>query len=296
MTSALPLKAERVKARHCKELLGSGPSIGELVPALSLIGERLARTLGPGLAKLLGGDAPIVRVGMPMDGNLGSIQSELEGLASHTLMAVGPEGKPMLTTFEASPVFRLVDRAFGGRGEVPNPLPDSFPLSAELLIGHIETTVAEALTATFGIEHAVRPMRRETSLRQLAPFDKHEELLQLSLEIEEEGNDPWSLLLAFPQATLAGIVTVPRHPKQDRAAQAAPDPTAEPYASMPLPVKAVLVDMTVGFSRLSNLKPGDVLPVAVARSVPLKVGDCTVATGTIGELDDCVAVQVSNAF
>ncbi len=287
-----------MKARHCKELLGSGPSIDELVPALSLIGERIARALGIGLARLSGDDAPVVRVGMPMDGTLASVQAELDGLASHSLLAVGTESLPMLATFEAAPVFRLVDRAFGGRGEVPHPVPESFPLSAELLITRIEATVAEALSLAFGggTRHAVRPLRRETSLRQLAPFDRHEDLLQLTLDIEEAGCEPWSLSLAFPQATLGSLITVPRHPRSNRAAVPTPDPAAEPFASMPLPVRAVLVDMTVGFSRLSGLKPGDVLPVAVARSVPLKVGDRTVASGTVGELDDRVAVQISNAF
>lgn len=287
-----------MKARHCKELLGSGPSIDELVPALSLIGERLARALGTGLARLSGDDAPVVRVGMPMDGTLASIQAELDGLASHSLLAVGTESLPMLATFEAAPVFRLVDRAFGGRGEVPHPLPESFPLSAELLITRIESTVAHALSAAFGgdTQHAVRPMRRETSLRQLAPFDRHEDLLRLTLDIEETGCEPWSLSLAFPQATLGSLITVPRHPRNSQATAPVPDPAAEPFASMPLPVRAVLVDMTVGFSRLSGLKPGDVLPVAVARSVPLKVGDRVIASGTVGELDDRVAVQISNAF
>ena len=298
MNTALPHGAERAKARHSKDLLGAGPTLDELVPALSLIGERLSRTLSAGLAALLGDDAPVVRVGMPMDGTLASIQADIEGLASHTLMTVGPEGRPMLATFEAAPVFRLVDRTFGGRGDVPDPLPDAFPLSAELLIARIEQTVAEALSAAFGggAEHAVRAFRRDTSLRHLAPFERGEDLLQLSLEVEEDGFDPWSLSLAFPQATLAGVITMPRHPRKARRNAAAPDPAAEPFASMPLPVKAVLVDMTIGFSRLSSLKPGDVLPVAVARSVPLKVGERTIATGTIGELDDCVAVQVSNAF
>lgn len=296
MTFAFPHGSKRVKASHCKELLGSGPSIGELVPALSLVGERLARALAAGLARLSGGEAPVVCVGMPMDTTLASIQSELDGLASHSLLAIGPEALPMLATFEAAPVFRLVDRAFGGSGDVPHPLPDSFPLSAELLIARIEATVAEALATAFGggAQHGVQPLRRETSLRQLAPFDKHEDLLQLSLEVEEAGCNPWSLSLAFPQATLAALITAPRHPVKERAGR--PAPTAEPFASMPLPVRAVLVEMTVAFSRLSTLKPGDILPVAVARSVPLKTGEQTIATGTVGELDDRVAVQLTNAF
>ncbi|HKT84583.1 MAG TPA: FliM/FliN family flagellar motor switch protein [Novosphingobium sp.] len=298
MTLAFSPGTGRVKARHCGELLGSGPSIGELVPVLSLVGERLARALASGLARLSGGDAPVVCVGAPMESSLAAIQSGLDGLASHSLLAIGPEARPVLATFEAAPVFRLVDRAFGGRGDVPHPLPDSFPLSAELLIARIEATVAEALSTAFGggAKHGVQPLRRETSLRQLSPFDRHEDLLRLSLEVEEAGCAPWSLSLAFPQATLAALITVPRHPRKERTGLAPSGPTTEPFASMPVPVKAVLVDMTIAFSRLSSLKPGDVLPVAVARSVPLKAGEQTIATGTVGELDDRVAVQISTAF
>lgn len=296
MTQASSTPGTR-KARHCAELLGTGPSIDELVPALSLLGEKLARVLPAGLARFAGGEPPLVRTGMPMDCTLGSIQAEIETIAAHTLMAVGPKGLPLLATFEAAPVLRLVDRAFGGRGVVPDPLPDTFPLSAELLLTRIEEAIASALTIVFGAEdHKVRPLRRDTSLRQLNPFDKRADLLQLSLEVEEPGVEPWSLSLAFPQPTLAAIMATPRHPARAGQRPAAPDPMSEPYASVPVDVTAVLVDMTLGFSRLSSLKPGDVLPVAVARSVPLQVDGRIIATGTIGEVEDRVAVQIQHAF
>ena len=294
---ATPPSAHRTRAKHCAELLGSGPSIDELVPALSLLGEKLVRVLPAGLARFANGEPPLVRIGMPMDCTLASIAADIETLASHTLMAVGPKGLPMLATFEAAPVLRLVDRAFGGRGTVPDPLPETFPLSAELLLARIEEAIAGALTTVFGGErHRVRAMRRDTSLRQLDPFDKRAELLQLSLEVEEPGVDPWSLSLAFPQETLAAVLTQPRHPARKPARPVAPDPASEPFASMPVDVTAVLVDMTMGFSRISALKPGDVLPVAVARSVPLQVDGRTIATGTIGEVEDRVAVQILQAF
>lgn len=295
MATSIPGK--QTKAKHCAELLGAGPSIDELVPALSLLGEKLARVLPAGLARFSGGEPPLVRTGMPMDCTLASIQADIETLASHTLMAFGPKGLPMLATFEAAPVLRLVDRAFGGRGIVPDPLPDAFPLSAELLLARIEEAIAGALTTVFGgDEHKVRPLRRDTSLRQLNPFDKRAELLQISLEVEEPGAEPWSLSLAFPQPTLAAVLAAPRHPARPGQRAAAPGPMNEPFASMPVSVTAVLVDMTLGFSRLSSLKPGDVLPVAVARSVPLQVDGRTIATGTIGEVEDRVAVQIQHAF
>jgi flagellar motor switch protein FliM len=39
-----------------------------------------------------------------------------------------------------------------------------------------------------------------------------------------------------------------------------------------------------------------VLPVSVARHVPLRVGEATIAHGTVGTLDDRVAVQITSAF
>lgn len=293
-----PLVAERPVARHCKDLLGCGPGIAELVPALSLIGERLTRALAAGFARLSGGRAPLVSAGMPMDATLGAIQGDLETLAMHSLLALGPEGHPVLATFEAPPVFRLVDRAFGGKGEVPDPLPDAFPLSAELLLGRIEATLAEALATALGGEQPLQvvPRRRETSLRQLDPFAMNAELLQLAIEVEEEGSAPWSLTIAFPIATLAAVAMVPRHRAKGVRRDGPADPAAEPYASLPLPVSAVVVDMQLDFAQVAALSVGDVIPVALARAVPLRVGGRTIATGTVGEVEDRIAVQIGDAF
>lgn len=288
--------APRTKAKHCAELLGAPPSIDELVPALSMLGEKLARVLPAALARFANGEPPIVSTGMPMDGTLNSIQAEIENLAAHTLMTVGPKALPLLATFEAAPVLRLLDRTFGGRGVVPDPLPETFPLSAELLLARIEDAIAGALSAAFGADRKVRALRRDTSLRQLDPFDKRTELLMLSIEVEEPGLEPWSLSLAFPQATLAEVVGKQRGPARAKARPVSPDPANEPFASMPVEVTAVLVDMTMGFSRLSSLKPGDVLPVSVARSVPLQVDGRMIGSGTIGEVEDRVAVQIAHAF
>jgi flagellar motor switch protein FliM len=74
------------------------------------------------------------------------------------------------------------------------------------------------------------------------------------------------------------------------------DPTSEPFGDLPLGLSAVLVDMRIPFSVIANLKPGMILPVAVARQVPLRVGEATVAHGTVGTMDDRVAVQISQAF
>jgi len=291
------LKAGRPLARHCADLLAEAPSLDELVPAVSLLGGKLSRTLAAALARFSGGGAPAVSVGMPMDGNLASIDADIETLASHSVIAVGSEGHPVLATFTAGPVLRLVDRAFGGKGDEPATLPEMFPLSADLLIARLEVAVAEALGEAFGGSEPLpaRPLRRDTSLRQLAPFPKTEDTIQIALDVDEEGFAAWSLSIAFPQSTLAALLGGRRR-RAIPAAAAPGDPASEPYASVPLTVSAVLVDMPLGFAQLSRLRPGDVLPISVARNVPLMVEGRTIATGTIGDLDDRVAVQINHAF
>jgi flagellar motor switch protein FliM len=48
----------------------------------------------------------------------------------------------------------------------------------------------------------------------------------------------------------------------------------------------------VPLAAISALEPGAVLPVAVARAVPLSIGGIEIARGTIGAQDDRVAVKL----
>ena len=57
------LIAERPLAQHCPELLRPVPTAGELLPTLAQLGDRLARALGAGLARLAGSEAPTVQRG-----------------------------------------------------------------------------------------------------------------------------------------------------------------------------------------------------------------------------------------
>lgn len=54
--------------------------------------------------------------------------------------------------------------------------------------------------------------------------------------------------------------------------------------------------MRVPLARIAALRPGQVLPVSVARQVPLSIGGEIVAQGTLGEVDDRVALQIIQAF
>lgn len=285
-------------AQHCSELLGPAvPAISDLAPSLALLSGRLGLSIAAGLARLSGGEAPAVRPDAPRATTAADLEGEAASLASYAVMGIGPERHRVLLTCDAAPVFRLVDRAFGGRGMVPNPLPSAFPMSAELLIQRLEQTIAAALQeALGGGALSVLPMQRDTSFVQIAPFAPGETVFDLSVSVEEPGCEPWTLSLAFPQATLAALFAGRERKLPTPAAPHAPDPMSEPFASLPITLTAVLVDMMVPFTRLAALRPGDVIPVAVARSVPLKAGERAVATGAIGEFEDRIAVQITTAF
>nr|WP_281384449.1 FliM/FliN family flagellar motor C-terminal domain-containing protein [Novosphingobium flavum] len=97
----------------------------------------------------------------------------------------------------------------------------------------------------------------------------------------------------MPLPTLAAALgSAPRGKPAPRKA----DPLAAPFAEIDLPLRAVLVEMRMSMSALAALEPGMVVPVAVARQVPLCHGNRTIATGTVGAADDRVALQITRAF
>jgi len=277
-------------ARHCKELVRRGPEPGELLPALAQAGNRLARRLAPALASFLGGDEPTVTANTPLDMSETELSSEVGTLAANSLITGGVAGVNILTSIDGVTVLRLVDRAFGGRGDATGPLPQAFPLSAELMIGRLEQLVVDCLGEVLD-QPALHAIKRNGRIAELAPFPAGARLAVLPIEISEGASKPWRLLIAAP------LVHLPRllgqgEPRSPRAASAA-DPAALPFAEVPLPLTATLVEMRMPLAALAALEPGAILPVAVARAVPISFGGAVIARGTIGAEDDRLAIKLT---
>ncbi len=256
----------------------------------------MARMLGPALAPLHGGEAPRVMAQPARSDNDQMFAAEVGPLAANSLFAVGHGPVPMLVSVPAAAVLGLVDRTFGGRGELRGRLPERLPLSADLMIRRLEAIIAACLASALGLPiEAFDVLRRDGSLNQLAAFPEGAPLAAIRIEVAEEGREAWPIHIALAEAHLA--------PLFDERASAAPprvrgraDPEGEPFASLPLDVSAVLVDMALPMATIANLQPGQVLPIAVARQVPLKVAGRTVAYGQVGEADDCVALRITQTF
>ncbi|KPF52303.1 flagellar motor switch protein FliM [Novosphingobium capsulatum] len=293
--------AERVVASHCPQLLRPGASQADLVTALSRTAEKLARELGSALAGLLGGDEPLVECSRP-ERTVYSDYATMQvmghrNLGAYTLFGAGAANDRILGMVAGEVVLRLVDRAFGGAGVAPQQLPRELPLSAELMVHRLEAMLAGCLASALGAETAdvIRPLRREGNIDHLAPFGNDEHIVALVFSITEPGRPAWAIEMAFPYDTLAALFANGERPPAS-AEHAPADPRAAPFADVPLPLSAVLVDMRVPLAAISALEVGQILPVPVARAVPLRVAGQTIGHGTVGAVDDRLAVQLSQIF
>ena len=286
-----PLVAQRPLASHSAALLRPAPAAAELLPLLARAGDQLARKLRLALAPLHGGEAAAVECTAPQEMPAGSFAPQ--GLVAISFHAAGAEEHPLLSVVEGDTVLRLLDRAFGGPGEAPSPLPRELPLSAELMVQRIETLVAAPLAATLGLDGGIRPLRRAATLAELAAVADDAPLAVLTFSIREGARPAWSLRLGFPMASLADLTGAARPAPAPRLAAAPASPLDAPFADMPLTVRAVLVDVPIPLSTLGALEVGQVLAVPVARNVPLRIGETLVGHGTVGAVDDRVALQLT---
>lgn len=275
-------------ALHCDALLKGSTSPADMVDELGRTGARLVRALPAALAPLCSGKPPHVRA-LPVEQlDEAALGARIGSLAGNSLMNCAEV--PLLASVEASAVFAQLDRSFGGTGEIGSEVPTSFPTSARMLLARLEARLANELGAVLG--KPVSPKRSDPDYATLEAFAARDMLAILPLEVAPADARPWEITLATPVALL-GKLLGKAPARTGCAASGLASPLDTPFADMPLPLEARLVDMRLRLSSLAELAPGFVLPVAVARAVPLTIGSTTIAHGTLGELDDRVALQVT---
>ena len=112
------------------------------------------------------------------------------------------------------------------------------------------------------------------------------------LTISETGRGAWRLRLAIPMSAITALVGSAGTRGGPRSAAGIPArPHDAPFCGLPLMLSAVIVDVAMPISAVSRLEVGQVLSVPIARNVPLRVGGLTIGHGSIGAVDDRVAIQ-----
>lgn len=269
-------------AQHCRELTARGPGPAELRACWAALGPALAEALAPRLAPLLGGKDPQIEAA--------PAERLPTSLAAQALIA--REGCPGLLhlLIDGAALLQVVDRTFGGTGTMPQPLPEKLPASALLLAQRIEAILCAALAEA--LPCAAEALAVYHSAKRATAFPAStEETAILTLTISEASGNQWPLTLALPVTALAGWLG--DHGQTRRKPAGAANPAAAPFADVPLPLAATLVDMRLPLAVAASLEPGMVLPVAVARAVPLSAGGSVIARGSVGHQDDRIALKLT---
>lgn len=283
--------AERPLARHCPELLPLRRETVDHLPEFARWGARLTPFLQARMP-VFGCDAALaVTVVAPREGEAGAVLNAPGAFAVHWLIAVVPGPAPVLISLDGALVLRMVDRLFGGRGQTTARLADSLTPAAELLAGRLGATVADCLAQATGNDASAAVLRHGTALADLEPFPLAVRLAVLDCDLTEPGHAPASLRIALPLTALADLAS--RAPTEQTTPRGPADPRGEPFGNLPLTLSAVLVDMAVPIAAIAALTSGAMLPVAVSRRVPLRIGEHIVAAGTVGTQDDRVALQLT---
>jgi flagellar motor switch protein FliM len=285
------LVAARPLAQHCAQLIRAVSETPDPLPELARTAERLARMMRTALSPLLGGEVPQVECAA-----LREIAAEdfgAAGLVAYSAYAAADGAITVASSIDAEAVLSLLDRAFGGPGAAPRPLPKELPVSAQLMVERIEVILAAQLGAAIGQgAGAISPRARDTNLAQLRPFAAGTRLALLVLTISETGRGAWRLHLAIPMTAIAALIGLVGPRGGARPHSASPtNPYDAPFNALPLMLSAVIVDVAMPISAVSMLQVGQVLSVPIARNVPLRVSGLTIGHGSIGAVDDRVAIQ-----
>lgn len=292
MHAPFPTKARRA-ANHSSVLLRPSEAPVETGPEFERFGERLALALAACMAEVA--SDPEVRVtslgtqtlaGCDFAGHCGP-------LAAMSLHRFGVAGHGLCLALDGRMLIGLLDRTFGGSGRVGSDLPAMLPPTARLMGRRVEQRMIEAIAAELG---GLEFQADDAVIGSRGPFAADAELSSIAIEVCALDGSTWRHVVALETTSLTSLL--PKRASTTRAASSRRKPgiTEPPFADLPLSASARLVDMAMPLHRLARLEPGMVLPIMVARSVPLQVGEVVLARGTIGEVDDQVALQITHTF
>ncbi|RDC59132.1 hypothetical protein HME9302_00317 [Alteripontixanthobacter maritimus] len=301
-------RAHPTKAAHCAELLREPRAAADPAIAAEAFGKAFAAALVQPLASLLGGKAP--RVTCKLERADASVcVTDGGALAAHFLLEDDVRPHAIVATLGGAAALSLCDRAFGGTGETADPLPETMPMSANLMLDRFGAVLARACGSALGEGNAVSLVRRSDAVARIVPFGRIAECFVLTLEVSEEaGAAPdenasasWSIRLIADVPGLSAWLRA----AEDSAPSAALDKTDQTttttspiFGEIDLPLRATLADIKLPLSRLSRLSPGDEIPLPLRRDVPLTVGGRgrnarIIAHGTVGNFDDRAALRLT---
>lgn len=291
----------RAAAVHCAELTTRGPRPEESAALMAAWRRDLARLLADDLSGLLSGDRLDVSITDPERLTGADALRRIGMLAANSLIRCGATAETALLSFDFATAIALTDRSFGGDGRVTGNVPEALPRSAALLVEETATMIAGAITAASygdmpppaGASTRGEVIVRSESAARLKPFALDAQTLFFVVEIANRQGCTWRAALAVSAERMARLLPGGGRRLRPRAPRAPASPMSAPFADVPLALHVVLAEFDLSLTRLQSLAPGDTIPLAMGRQVPLLAGETLVAHGAVGTAEDRMAIRLT---
>lgn len=293
-THAPPDRAATGHPRHALEAADAGGQ--RSVVAVRRVAGRLAAALSMGAAKT---DTGIIyTVSDHASGRRDQFDALFDGDSDIAAIAIEPVHAPALLIADRALATLLVERQYGGRIEA---LGAALHRRSGLAEAREFTRLADAMADALQQSCDDRVPVAAARLGTIKPEDALDLLaggeavarIDFALTLPP-ARAQMTLTLLLPLAALraASVLQVALAPRDDGARSRWRSELARRAGEIAMPARSVIARPLMSMQQLMALRPGDVIPIAMPRRVPLLVADRRVATGTIGERDGRVAFMI----
>jgi flagellar motor switch/type III secretory pathway protein FliN len=291
----------RAAAVHCPELTNRGPRPEESAALLAAWRRDLGRLLADDLSGLLSGDRLDATVSEPEHLSGADALRRIGQLAANALIRCGSGGETALISFDFATAIALTDRSFGGDGRITGSVPEALPRSAALLVDEAANVIAGAITTAShgdmpppaGVVSRAEVIVRSESAARLKAFPLDAPTLFFTLDIANRQGCTWRASLAVAAERMGRLLPGGGRRARPRGPRVSASGMAAPFAGMPLPLHVVLAEFDLSLARLQTLAPGDTIPLAIGRQVPLLAGETLVGHGAVGTAEDHMAIRLT---
>ena len=267
------------------------------IGGLDKLGDRLARKLRS-LIEHYSGQRPGVSA-KPLDNTMFMMWDAcVPSFVSLSLYRLPPIKGVVTLRMDADLISLLVDRFYGGRGPRHVVGRQEFTPTEQRLITRFSNEIINSLVDCWADIAKLDPflVSRETGVGHADILSADANVIVQTFEIDLGEKDKRLIEIVYPEDGFAAIEAPPAAPRRAEEPRAK-DPIWQSQLiqrldDVRLPVRTVLARPNLKMSELMALQPGDVIPVTIARNLPLLIGDRVFAHGSIGEQDGCAAFMI----
>jgi flagellar motor switch protein FliM len=294
ISSSLPEPSGRA-ARHCDELLSRAATPPDLDLEFARFARGFADQARTQLSALCDDRGLLTEIVETELLPVSDWYAKVGTANRHSYYSMGQESRGILVSVRIGELVAQFERILGGTGEVDEGC-TVLPASAKRFAQQFEDRMAEALRRTSDRREIATSANGE-EVEQVAPFAAGDRVWTITLEVSSiKAACSWTVRLAVCRPMIAEIVGTRAVSPATGRTIGARGLDGSAIADVDLPLRAVLVDVPMSIAQLASLSPGSVIPVAVNRNVPLLTGNLTLAHGCVGELDDRVALELTQTF